>query len=204
MSEPSTLNTLLKGDWLGVHYAARLFVATTVLWLLLRLLAESDPIWAISSMIATSDPQVRHALETFWGRIVNTLLGCATGLIFLLLAGSHEWVLPTALATTVLLSSYLIRMPVMWRQAPITAAIVIAAGLSHHSRVTGLEFGLKRVAEVMLGCVVGLLVTWAISKIWPPPVPAPPVPAPPPPKVDVKPTDGTDGAAGASIGATVP
>jgi uncharacterized membrane protein YccC len=166
-------STTLKSDWLGVHYAVRLFVATTVLWLLLRLMAETDPIWAISSMIATSDPLVKHALETFRGRIVNTLLGCATGLLFLLIAGSDEWILPIALAVTVLISSYVVRMPVMWRQAPITAAIIIAAGLSHHSKATGMEFGLRRVAEVMLGCVVGLLTTWLISVIWPPPTTEP-------------------------------
>jgi hypothetical protein len=55
----------------------------------------------------------------------------------------------------------------MWRQAPITAAIVIAAGLTHHSKLTGVEIGLRRVAEVMLGCVMGLLVTWLMSRIWP-------------------------------------
>jgi uncharacterized membrane protein YccC len=55
----------------------------------------------------------------------------------------------------------------MWRQAPITAAIIIAAGLTHHSKLSGVEIGLGRVGEVLLGCVVGLLVTWLMSKIWP-------------------------------------
>jgi hypothetical protein len=47
------------GDWLGVHVAVRIFVATTVLWILLRLWADTSPIWAISSMIAVSDPPVK-------------------------------------------------------------------------------------------------------------------------------------------------
>jgi hypothetical protein len=55
----------------------------------------------------------------------------------------------------------------MWRQAPITAAIVIAAGLTHHSKLTGVEHGLHKVAEVIFGCLVGLVVTWAMSKVWP-------------------------------------
>ena len=62
---------------------------------------------------------------------------------------------------TVLLSSYVVRIQVMWRQAPITAAIVIAAGLTHHSELSGIEHGLHKVAEVILGCVMGLLVTLA-------------------------------------------
>jgi hypothetical protein len=55
----------------------------------------------------------------------------------------------------------------MWRQAPITAAIVIAAGLMHESKMTGVEHGLHKVAEVILGCLMGLAVSWLMSKLWP-------------------------------------
>ena len=37
--------------------------------------------------------------------------------------GSTDWKLPLALAVTALVSSYIVRVPVMWRQAPITAAL---------------------------------------------------------------------------------
>ena len=47
------------------------------------------------------------------------------------------------------------------------AVNIIAAGLTHHSKLSGVEIGLRRVGEVMLGCVMGLLVTWLMSKIWP-------------------------------------
>ena len=49
----------------------------------------------------------------------------------------------------------------------ITAAIVIAAGLTHHSKLSGEEHGLHKAAEVIFGCLVGLLLTWLISKFWP-------------------------------------
>ncbi len=160
------LTSFLKGDWLGVHFAVNIFVATTVLWLLLRLAAGLDPIWAISSMIAASDPNVKQAFRTFSGRITNAALGCATGMVFLVIGGSRAWALPTALAVTVLLSTYVVRVQVMWRQAPITAALIIAAGLTHHSELDAVEVGLRRVGEVMLGCVVGLAVTWLVSKVW--------------------------------------
>jgi hypothetical protein len=39
--------------------------------------------------------------------------------------------------------------------------------LTHHSKLSGVEIGLRRVGEVMLGCVMGLLVSWLMSKIWP-------------------------------------
>jgi uncharacterized membrane protein YccC len=161
------LKDFLKGDLLGVHLAVNIFIATTALWLLLRLGAGTNPIWAISAMIPALDPKMKQAVTNFRGRIFNALLGCATGLLFLLVGGTGEWTLPLALSATVLLTSYVIRIPAMWRQAPITAAIIIAAGLTHHSKLSGVEIGLRRVGEVMLGCVMGLLVTWLMSKIWP-------------------------------------
>ena len=114
-------------------------------------------------------PVIKQAAKTFRGRIINALLGCAVGLTFLVLGGSREWKLPLALAVTVLLSTYVVRVQVMWRQAPITAAIVIAAGMTHHSELTALEIGVRRVGEVLLGCVMGLVVSWLMSKLWPVP-----------------------------------
>ena len=123
----SAFERFLKDDMRGIHYAVSLFIATTVLWILVKEVGDANPIWAISSMVATSDPQMKQALSTFRGRILNTLLGCAVGLLFVAL-GRTAWQLPFAMAVTVLLSSYFIRIPAMWRQAPITAAIVIAGG----------------------------------------------------------------------------
>jgi hypothetical protein len=59
-----------------------------------------------------------------------------------------------------------IRVKTMWRQAPITAAIVIAAGIAHGSKKAGIESGLHKMAEVIFGCIVGLLVSWLMSKVW--------------------------------------
>ena len=61
------------------------------------------------------------------------------------------------------------RIPTMWRQATITAAIIIASGLQLHSKLTGAEQGLRRVAEVLFGCVVGVIVSWLMSHVSPMP-----------------------------------
>jgi uncharacterized membrane protein YccC len=159
----------LEDDLLGVRFALNVFIGTTALWLLLRLVADTNPIWAIASMIASSDPQWTQAVRTFRGRIVNALVGCAVGLAVIAAGGASEWKLPFALAVTVLLSSYVVRIQVMWRQAPITAAIVIATGLEQHSELSGIEHGLHKVGEVIVGCLMGLLVSWVMSKVWPVP-----------------------------------
>ena len=157
----------IQGDMHGVHYAVSIFIATAVLWITVHELAKSNPIWAISSMVATSDPAMKQALMFFRARLINTLLGCVVGLSFIAIGGAHLITLPTAMAVTVLLSSYVVRIPTMWRQGPITAAFVIAAGLQHHSRMPGLQAGLARVSEVLFGCLIGLVVSWSLSKVWP-------------------------------------
>jgi uncharacterized membrane protein YccC len=154
-------------DLTGVRFALNVFIASAILWYLLRHVADTNPIWAIASMVAASEPQVKEAARMFRARIINVLVGCAVGLLFLVVGGSREWKLPLALAVTVLVSSYLIHIQTMWRQAPITAAIVIAAGLTHHSKLSGVEHGLHKVAEVLFGCVTGLLVSFLMSRIWP-------------------------------------
>jgi uncharacterized membrane protein YccC len=85
----------------------------------------------------------------------------------MLFGSSSEWTLPFALVATVLISSYLVRVPTMWRQAPITAALVIASGLSKESTSAGIEVALLKVAEVIFGCVVGFVVSWLVSRLWP-------------------------------------
>jgi uncharacterized membrane protein YccC len=155
------------GDLLGVRFAVNVFIGTTVLWILLVRIEETNPIWAIASMIASSDPQVKEAERMVKSRLINVLVGCLIGLAFLLVGGSSAWKLPLALSVAVLVSSYVVRVQTMWRQAPITAAIVIAGSLTQHSRLTGVEHGLHKVAEVLLGCLVGLLVSFLMSRIWP-------------------------------------
>jgi uncharacterized membrane protein YccC len=157
----------LEDDLVGVRFALNVFIGTTIVWVVLKLIADTNPIWAIASMIAASDPQVKQAIRTFRGRIINALVGCAVGLFFLAIGAWTALKLPIAMAVSVLVSSYVVRVQVMWRQAPITAAIVIAGGLTHDSKLIGMEHGVHKVGEVIFGCVVGLLVSLSMSRVWP-------------------------------------
>jgi len=165
------LERFVKGDMHGIHYAVSIFFATAFLWLLVHKLAEANPVWAISSMVATSDPLMKQAVLFLRARIINTLVGCVVGLLFIAIGGTRLVMLPLAMAVTVLLSSYVVRIQTMWRQAPISAAFVISAGLEYHSREQGLAAGLGRMSEVLFGCLVGLIVAWLVSVVWPLPEP---------------------------------
>ena len=157
----------LEDDLLGVRFALNVSIGTAACWFTLRAISNANPIWAIASMIASSDPVWYLAKRTFRGRILNASIGAVVGLAFIAIGGPQEWMLPVALGVTVLLSTYVVRIPVMWRQAPITAAIVIASGVTHHSKLSGIEEGLHKVAEVIFGCLTGVAVSWLMSRVWP-------------------------------------
>jgi uncharacterized membrane protein YccC len=157
----------VRHDLVGVRFAVNVFIASAIVWYALRHIADTNPIWAIASMVASSEPVVKEAARMFRSRLINVMIGCVVGLAFLLVGGARIWKLPLALAVTVLVSSYVIHVQTMWRQAPITAAIVIASSLEHDSKLTGIEHGLHKVGEVLFGCLVGLGVSWLMSKIWP-------------------------------------
>jgi len=151
---------------LGARFAVNVAIASTIVWAILVWTGDSNPIWAIASMVAGSDPEPDQARRIVRARLTNVAVGCATGFVFLLLGGTQNWVLPVAMAAGVLLSVYVVRVKTMWRQAPITAAVVIAGSVMEGSRAVGIERGLKKVAEVAFGCCMGILVSWLMSKVW--------------------------------------
>ena len=151
---------------LGVRFAINVLIASSIVWFTLGALHDSSPIWAIASLVAASDPEPQQARQLFRSRIINVVVGCVVGFVFLLLGSGKPRMVPVALAVTVLISTYLVRVKTMWRQAPITAAIIIAASLASASSKVGLERGLHRVAEVLFGSIVGMLVSWTMSKLW--------------------------------------
>jgi len=150
----------------GVLFAINVALATTIVWQTLWAIGNKNPIWAIASMVAASDPHPDEARRMFKARLVNVGVGCVTGLTFLLIGGSESWILPLAMAVAVLVSSFVVRIKTMWRQAPITAAVVIASALMNASSAVGITQGLRKVAAVVFGSVVGIVVSVAMSKVW--------------------------------------
>lgn len=153
-------------DAMGLHYAAQIFAGSTIVWLLLRSISDADPLWAVVSLIVVTEPRLGAAWLAFQSRTLNTVIGCMMGLCFLLFAGPEGWVLPLAVTATTLLCTYAIKVPISWRIAPITAALVVAPGIVQHSTSSALEVALHRSGEVILGSAVALLVSWIMAKIW--------------------------------------
>lgn len=157
----------LPRDLTGVRFAVNVFIAASIGWYVLAKIADVNPIWAIASMVASSDPRAEEAMRLFRARMINVLVGCAVGFVVLALGHPAHWMIPVSLSLAVLVSTYLVRIQTMWRQAPITAAIVIASGLSAHSKLSGIEHGLHKVAEMIFGCAVGWAISVAMGWLWP-------------------------------------
>jgi uncharacterized membrane protein YccC len=151
---------------LGFRLAVNVLLAGAIVWFTVRAVGDSNPIWAIASMVAAADPQPEEARRVFRSRLINVAIGCAVGFVFVIFGSGSERMVPVALAVTVLVSSYLVRVKTMWRQAPITAAVVIAGSIVGGSAKVGIGRGLHKVAEVLFGCLVGMLVSWLMSKVW--------------------------------------
>jgi uncharacterized membrane protein YgaE (UPF0421/DUF939 family) len=145
--------TLVPHDPGGLHYAVRILVGTTVVWLVLRWVGDVNPVWAVISLIMVTEPQTASTWKALLARLANTVIGCGTGLLFLLVAGPENWVVPLALTATVLICTYLIRVPLTWRVGPVTAALVLTTGVVEKSRESGLETAGLRVGEVLLGAL---------------------------------------------------
>jgi uncharacterized membrane protein YccC len=123
-----------------------------------------DPLWGLISSVVVTDLKVRSAMDNFVSRMLNTLIGCMTGLAFLKLFGASAWVMLLAMALSVIISSDLVRVPISWRIAPITTAIVMTPAYLSHSAHAG-QAALQRTGEVVVGSVVAVAVSVASALV---------------------------------------
>ena len=151
---------------LGIRFAINVAISTWIVWAILNQMGSSNHVWAIVSTVACADPQPKRAGRLFVGRLVNAIVGCCIGLLFLQIGGSKGWTIPLAMATTVLVTSLFIRIKEWWLQAPITTALVIASALSDPTDITGMNIGFRRMEEVLLGSCIGVTISLIMAKVW--------------------------------------
>ncbi|MEJ0010329.1 MAG: FUSC family protein [Alphaproteobacteria bacterium] len=150
----------------GLHYAVRILLGTAIVWVLMEALGIGSPVWGLITVIVVSEPHMKNAWTTFLSRFINTLVGSAMGLVFLLGFGPHADFLPIAAALTALASIYLTRMMQGWRIGPVTTAIVISSALVDPAHGGVLSVALDRTVSVLIGSVVALAVTYLMALVW--------------------------------------
>jgi uncharacterized membrane protein YccC len=149
----------------AIGYAIRILVGTTIVWLALYHINGVYPLWAVISVVVVSEPELETAVLAFKSRVANTLIGCAVGLIFLLVLGPAVWSILLAMAVAVVICTSFIRVPGSWRISPITVALVMTPSVLSHSVSAGLSIALRRTGEVLFGSAVAICVSLAGSKL---------------------------------------
>lgn len=150
----------------GIGYATRILIGTTLVALLLRAVGDATPLWAMISVVVVSEPLLGTAVLAFRSRLLNTLIGSLVGLACLAVVGPAFWALPLGMSLAVLVCTYLVRVPLSWKIAPVTVALVMAAGISGHSATAAIDTALRRTGEVLLGSAVAVSVAWVASRRW--------------------------------------
>jgi uncharacterized membrane protein YccC len=143
----------------GLRYALRVLIAGAIVWFVLAVLAHADPLWGLISAVVVTDLKMQSAMTNFVSRMLNTLIGCAAGLLFLWLFGAEPWSVLLAMALSVIISTDVVRVPISWRIAPITTAIVMIPAFLSHSAHAGLLAALERTGDVVLGSAVAVAVS---------------------------------------------
>ena len=111
-------------------YPFRILLGCSIVWWSLYFLHDSRKIWAVISVIVVTDPDIDTLRAGTISRIVNTLVGCVTGIAFIYFAGVNFWSLMGAVTVSVLLSTSFRNYPSSWKLAPSTVAIIMVPSIS--------------------------------------------------------------------------
>jgi|SRR5271165_1946675 len=149
----------------GIGYAIRILAGTAIVWLALYHIKGVDPLWAIISVVVVSEPELGTAVLAFKSRVANTLIGCAVGLVFLFTLGPAAWSVLLGMAVSVIICTSFIRVPLSWKIAPITVALMMTPSVLNHSVSAGLPTALRRTAEVLFGSAVAVCVSHVGAKL---------------------------------------
>lgn len=150
----------------GVHYAVRILIGTSLLWLALHNEQTADSLWAIISLVVVTETQTRPAWAAFRARMINTMIGSAIGLTFLLIPAPQVWMLTPAISVSALVATYINKVKQGWRIAPVTTALIMSAAMTQHSTFGAFTLALHRTLEVFIGSVTAVIVTFLMSHIW--------------------------------------
>jgi len=155
-------------DVAGIHYAIRILIGSSIAWIAMGNISEINPLWAVISLISVTDPQIKTAYTAFKAQAFNTVIGCITGLAFIAIAGIKTWMLPIVATITAIISIHIFRMQAGWRTGPITAALVMSAGLVDKSEHGAMTLAVQRALGVFTGSLIALVVTGLMALIWMP------------------------------------
>ncbi len=139
-------------------YAFRILLGGVIVWWSLDYVGDDKKIFAIISVIVVSEPDIALLRQSATSRIINTLIGSALGLVFMLFMGINYWSLIMAVAFSVLISTSFKKYPTSWKLAPVTVVIIIIPAITEHENYKlAMQVALERTGEVLYGSLVAFV-----------------------------------------------
>ena len=139
-------------------YVFRIVLGCLLSWWVLNLLHIEKKEWALISVIIVSEPDFVNLRSNTISRMINTLSGCAIGLLFLLITGVNFHSLIIAITASILISTSFPKYPSSWKLAPVTVVIVMVPSILEHMLLReALVIALTRASEVLVGCIIAFL-----------------------------------------------
>jgi len=149
----------------SLFYSAKTLLGAGICWYGLRISGVNNPIWAVITVIIVSDADLSTTATLAKTRVINTVVGCISGIIGLSLFGYTPLICLLTAAATVLLVTSIEHYPANWRLAPVTVVIVMDAGRQAVGKESEIFYALTRAGEIGLGCVVALYLALIFSRI---------------------------------------
>jgi uncharacterized membrane protein YccC len=147
-------------------YPFRMLLGCTIVWWTLYYMHDSRKIWAVISVIVVTDPDVDTLRTGTISRIVNTAMGCLTGILFIYIAGVNFWSLMAAITVSVVVATSFKKYPSSWKLAPSTVAIIMIPSISENvTWQDAMHISLERTGEVLYGTLVAFLLGVILSFI---------------------------------------
>lgn len=142
----------------AISFAVRIVIGCLFVWWSLDYIHDAKKIWALISVIVVSDPNFSTVRDNAISRLVNTLMGCIMGLIFVYLFGTALWSMMIAVAVSVVLSTSFKNYPSSWKLAPITVIILMMPySTETETWKDAMNIALTRTGEVLYGSLVAFL-----------------------------------------------
>jgi uncharacterized membrane protein YccC len=147
-------------------YVFRIVLGCLISWWALAALHIDRREWALITVIIVSEPDFENLRNNTVSRVINTLAGCAVGLIFLVATGVTFLSMILAVTASILISTSYPRYPSSWKLAPVTVVIVMVPSVMTHATLsTALTVALTRAGEVLIGCVVAFLLGLIFARL---------------------------------------
>jgi uncharacterized membrane protein YccC len=138
-------------------YISRIVIGCMIVWWSLYFLPDNKKLFALISVIVVTEPDIATLRDATKSRILNTIVGCVLGLIFIHLSATFLSML-IAISVSVVISTSFKKYPSSWKLAPVTVMLVMISALSENLSWREVSsIALSRTGEILFGSMVAFL-----------------------------------------------